>query len=120
MLCVICLITRWSFSSLSTDVAMTREGAPAYVPALLLTIVLLAYSRGLVRSRAIESVCQQHVLFMTVCGGATPHFTTLAAFVSTGGEALTQLFTQVLIVCDRQGLIGRQLFAIDGVKLPGN
>src|SRR5215813_3134468 len=95
-------------------------GAPAYTPALLLKIILLAYSRGLVSSRAIESACQQHVLFRAVCGGATPHFTTLATFVSTGGEALCQLFTQVLLVCDRQGLIGRQLFAIDGVKLPSN
>src|ERR1043166_2883564 len=95
-------------------------GAPAYAPALLLKIILLAYSPRLVSSRAMESACRQNVLFMAVCGGATPHFTTLAAFVSTGGEALSQLFTQVLMVCDRQGLIGRELFAIDGVKLPSN
>jgi transposase len=95
-------------------------GAPAYAPALLLKIVLLAYSRGLVSSRAMESACRHNILFMAVCGGATPHFTTLAAFVSTGGEALARLFTQVLLVCDRQGLIGRQLFALAGVKLPGN
>ena len=63
-------------------------GVPAYAPALLLKIILLAYSRGLVSSRAIESACQQNVLFMAVCGGAAPHFTTVAAFVSTGGEAL--------------------------------
>src|SRR5215475_6979248 len=67
-------------------------GAPAYAPALLLKIVLLAYSRGLVSSRAMESACRHNVLFMAVCGGATPHFTTLAAFVSEGGEALAHLF----------------------------
>jgi len=61
-------------------------GAPAYAPALLRKIVLLAYSRGLVSSRVIESACQQKVRFMAVCGGATPHFTTLATFVSTGGD----------------------------------
>ena len=93
-------------------------GAPAYAPALLRKIILLAYWRGLVSSRARESACQQHGLFMAVGGGATPHCTPLATFVSTGGEALGQLFTQGLRVCDRQGLIGRQLLAIDGVKLP--
>ena len=31
-----------------------------------------------------------------------------------------KVFTQVLVICDRQGLIGRQMFAIDGVKLPSN
>lgn len=30
------------------------------------------------------------------------------------------LFVQALAVCDRQKLIGRELFAIDGVKLPSN
>ena len=35
-------------------------GAPAYAPALLLKIVLLAYSRGLVSSRAIESACRHN------------------------------------------------------------
>src|SRR5262245_14557847 len=95
-------------------------GAPAYAPALLLKIILVAYSRALVSSRVMESACQQNVLVRAVCGGATPHFTTLATFVSTGGEALCQLFTRVVMVCDRHGLIGRQLFAIDGVKLPSN
>jgi transposase len=97
-----------------------ESGAPAYAPALPLKIILLAYSRGLVSSRMVESACQQNVLFMAVSGGATPHFTTLAAFVRRGGEALSALFTQVVVVCDRQGLIGRELFAIDGVKLPSN
>lgn len=30
------------------------------------------------------------------------------------------IFTQVLLICDRQGLIGRQVFAIDRVKLPSS
>ena len=36
------------------------------------------------------------------------------------GEAIVRIFTQVLMVCDQQGLIGREMFAIDGVKLPRN
>src|SRR5262245_18273306 len=107
-------------SAFETRFCNDGGGAPAYAPALLLKIILLAYSRGLVSSRAMESACRQNILFSAVGGGATPHFTTLAAFVSTGGEALSQLFTQVLMVCDRQGLIGRELFAIDGVKLSSN
>jgi hypothetical protein len=33
---------------------------------------------------------------------------------------VSKVFTQVLLVCHRQGLIGREMFAIDGVKLPSN
>jgi hypothetical protein len=54
-------------------------GAPAFDPAVLLKIVLLAYSRGLVSSRSIEVACRHKVLFMAVSGDACPHFTTLAA-----------------------------------------
>jgi transposase len=80
-----------------------ETGAPAYEPALLLKIVLLAYSRGIVSSRAIEGACRDNVLFMAISGDATPNFTTIAAFVSELGEAIHGVFTQVLIVCDRQG-----------------
>ncbi len=36
------------------------------------------------------------------------------------GEGVASLFVQVLLVCNRQGLIGGEMFAIDGVKLPSN
>jgi len=95
-------------------------GAPAYPPAMLLKVVLFAYSQGIVRSRAIERVCQEHVTFMTLCGMSAPHFTTIAHFVSTLRDDIAQVFAAVLAVCDGQGLIGREMFAIDGVKLPSN
>lgn len=41
-------------------------------------------------------------------------------FVREFGAEVASLFTQVLLTCDVQGLIGRQMFAIDGVKLTSN
>ena len=38
------------------------EGAPAYDPAVLLKIVLLAYSRGIISSRQMEAACRDHVM----------------------------------------------------------
>ena len=96
------------------------EGAPAYDPAVLLKIVLLAYSRGILSSRKIEAACRDNVVFIAASGDSQPNFTTLAAFVSELGDLTARLFAQVLTVCDRQGLIGREMFAIDGVKLPSN
>jgi hypothetical protein len=95
-------------------------GAPAYPPAVLLKIVLLAYSKGILSSRSIETACRQNVVFMAISGDTQPHFTTIAQFVSGFGPAIEHTFAQVLLVCDRAGLIGRELFAIDGVKLPSN
>ena len=96
------------------------EGAPAFDLAVLIKIILLAYSRGIIHSRKIESACRENVLFIAVSGDSQPHFTTLAAFVSGMNDSVAQLFAQILLICDRQGLIGREMFAIDGVKLPSN
>ena len=95
-------------------------GAPAYPPALLLKVVLFAYSQGIVSSRQIARACETHVTFIALCGDQAPHFTTIARFVSTLGPDIARVFAAVLAVCDQQGLIGREMFAIDGVKLPSN
>jgi len=77
------------------------EGAPAFDPAVLLKIVLLAYSRGIVSSRRIEAACRDNVVFIAASGDTQPNFTTLAAFVSELGDLTAKLFAQVLTVCDR-------------------
>ncbi len=95
-------------------------GASAYPPGMLLKIVLFAYSQGIVSSRGIERACREHVTFIALSGDSAPHFTTIAAFVAELGDEIAGVFMQVLYLCDRQGLIGREMFAIDGVKLPAN
>jgi transposase len=95
-------------------------GSTAYDPRVLLKIILLAYSRGMISSRSIERACRENVVFMAISGDCAPQFTTLAKFVRELRSEITALFTQVLMTCDAQGLIGRQMFAIDGVKLPSN
>jgi hypothetical protein len=86
----------------------------------MLKIVLLAYSRGMVSSRAIERACRENVLFIAISGDNAPQFTTIAKFVRELGSEIAALFQQVLMTCDAQGLIGRHMFAIDGVKLSSN
>jgi len=95
-------------------------GAPAYPPAMLLKVVLVGYAHGVVSSRGIERLCREHVTFIALCGDTAPHFTTIAHFVSTLGEAIAHVFAAVVAICDAQGLIGREKFAVDGVKLPSN
>jgi len=97
-----------------------ETGRPAYDPALLLKIVLMVYSRGITGSRRIEAACRENVLFMALAADTRPHFTTIADFISGSYEEIIQLFHQVLMICDQEGLIGKQMFAIDGCKLPSN
>ena len=57
---------------------------------------------------------------MALCGMTAPHFTTIALFVSSLRDDIVHVFAAVGAVCDGQGLIGKEMFAIDGVKLPSN
>lgn len=95
-------------------------GAPAYDPAILLKVILYTYSRGVVSSREIERLCRENVMIMALSADSCPHYTTIAYFVSSCGEEALKLFRDVLLVCDEAGLIGREMFAIDGCKLPSN
>jgi len=95
-------------------------GASAHAPGMLLKAVLLAYSQGMVSSRRIERACRDNVLFIALTGDAKPHFTTIADFVSRSHQAIASVFGQVLTLLGKEGLIGRTMFAIDGVKLPSN
>ena len=96
------------------------NGRPAYDPALLLKIVLLAYSKGITSSRKIEALCRENIIFMAISADSRPHFTTIADFISSSHKEIAQLFQQVLMTCDSLGLIGKEMFAIDGCKMPSN
>ena len=95
-------------------------GAPAFDPAILLKIILYAYSRGVMTSRKIAALCEENVIFMALSADTHPYFTTIADFISSMGKEITVLFKEVLLICDEMELIGRDMFAVDGCKLPSN
>ena len=97
-----------------------ETGAPAFDPAVLLKIVIYAYSRGITSSRKIEQACRENIIFMSLSADTQPHFTTLANFISQMDQQILPLFRNVLVICDELKLIGGDMFAIDGCKLPSN
>jgi len=96
------------------------NGRPAYDPAILLKIILFAYSKGITSSREIEWCCQTNIIFKALSCDTVPHYTTIANFVSSHTQAIEALFEQILFTCDEQGLLGHELFAIDGCKMSSN
>jgi transposase len=96
------------------------NGRSAYNPAILLKIILFAYSKGITSSREIEWCCNSNIIFKALSCDTVPHFTTIAGFVSSFPAQIERVFEQVLLVCHQQGLLGQELFAIDGCKLPSN
>lgn len=92
-------------------------GRSAYDPAILLKIILFAYSKGITSSREIQWQCEHNIIFKALSCDSVPHFTSIASFVSSYPNAIESVFEQVLLVCDNQGLLGNELIAIDGCKM---
>jgi transposase len=95
-------------------------GRTAYDPAILLKIILFAYSKGVRSSRDIQWECETNIIFKALSCDTVPHFTSIASFISSYPEAIESVFEQILLVCDEQGLLGHTLIAIDGCKMSSN
>jgi transposase len=97
-----------------------ETGCPAYDPKILLKIILFGYSRGIIYSRALERACRENIIFIALACGQAPDHTTIARFVSSMHDYILPLFRDVLLVCEKEHLLGGTTFAIDGCKLPAN
>jgi len=97
-----------------------ETGCTAYDPAILLKIILAAYARGYNTSRPIERLCRENIIFMALSADSQPHYTTISNFISSMSDVIEPLFLEILMVCSNAGLIGEEMFAIDGCKLPSN
>ena len=97
-----------------------ETGCPAYDPKILLKIILLGYSRGFIGTRRIEKACRENIMFMALSCGKVPDYSTICNFVKTTKDEITSVFRDILLVCDKEGLLGGTRFALDGCKLPSN
>jgi transposase len=97
-----------------------ETGRRAYNPKILLKVVLLAYSRGLISSRPIERACCENVTFMAMSCNQRPDHSTIASFVCSMKDQIKPLFTDILLVCEQEDLLGGTFFALDGCKMASN
>jgi len=97
-----------------------ERGQPPYSPALMVALLLYAYSRGVYSSRAIERGCEERVDFMALTGRSKPDHDTICAFRKEHREALARLFVQVLELCRDAGLAKLGHVALDGTKVKAN
>jgi len=97
-----------------------RRGQPPYHPALMTSLLLHAYSRGIYSSRRIERACEERVDFMALTGGEKPDHSTICLFRSDHREALSALFVQVLALCRDAGMVTLGHVAFDGTKMKAN
>ena len=97
-----------------------NEGRPAYDPRILLKVVLLAYARGLLGSRQIERACRENITFMALSCGMAPDHSTISTFITSMEDEIIRIFRNILLICEKEGLLGSTSFSLDGLKLPAN
>jgi transposase len=97
-----------------------ERGQPPYHPAMMVALLLYAYTQGLYASRRIARACEERLDVMAVTGLARPDFRTISEFRKRHLVALGGLFTQVLRLCRRAGLVQLGHVALDGTKLQAN
>lgn len=97
-----------------------ERGYPPYHPLLMVKILLYGYARGIYSSRKLARACQEDVAFRVLCAGNDPDFRTISDFRKRHLKALSDLFLQVLRLCQKSGMVKLGNVAIDGTKIRAN
>lgn len=108
--------TELDLSAIVADYDEAR-GQPPYHPAMMVALLLYAYTQGIYASRRIARACEERLDVMAVTGLARPDFRTINDFRKRHLAALAGLFTQVLALCRVAGLVKLGHVALDGTKL---
>ena len=96
------------------------QGQPPYHPGMLTALLLYGYSRGIYSSRQLARACEERMDVMAVTGLNRPDFRTISDFRRRHLAALSELFVQVLRLCQAAGLVKLGHVAVDGTKLRAN
>lgn len=95
-------------------------GNKAYHPAMMLKVLLYAYCKGVTSSRKIAELLECDIHFRFLAANQTPDFRTINLFRSRHIESFSDLFVEVLLLCQDAGLTKAGVVALDGHKVAGN
>ena len=102
------------------DSYMEDKGYPPFHPAMMVALLLYAYTQGVFSSRKIAKACIERMDFAAVTGFQKPDFRTISLFRKRHLTALGGLFQQVLVLCRQAGLVALGHVALDGTKVKAN
>jgi len=92
-------------------------GRDATDPLLLVSLWLYGCVRGIGSARELARRCQESAPFRWLCGGVSVNHHLLSDFRTDHGDALDDLFTQVLVTLVDQDLVRVSRISQDGVRV---
>jgi transposase len=93
------------------------HGRAAHDPEMMVALLVYAYAVGVRSARAIERRCREDVAFRVITANQMPDHVTIARFRVRHERALGDLFTEVLRLCAKAGLVKVGVVAVDGTKI---
>jgi transposase len=96
------------------------RGYPPYHPSMMTGVLLYGYCNGVRSSRKIAKHCQEDVAFRILAANNTPDFRTISDFRKRHRETLQHLFTEILLLCEKAGLVKFGHISLDGTKIKAN
>jgi transposase len=92
-------------------------GHPGYAPGDLLKLYIYGYLNRVRSSRRLEAECHRNIEVIWLLRSLKPDFKTIADFQSDNRAAFKKVFREFVILCRRLDLFGRQLLAVDGMRI---
>lgn len=92
-------------------------GRAAHDPQMMVALLLYAYATGERSSRRIERKLTEDIAFRVIAANQRPDHATIARFRVRHQDALAGLFSEVLALCARAGLVSVGTVALDGTRV---
>ena len=100
--------------------AKDPRGEKGFDPRMMTLLLLYAYCVGTVSSRRIERACYEDLAFRVLTGNQQPDHSRISEFRRRNLEALSDLFVQILRLCQEAGMVSLGHVALDGTKVQAN
>ncbi len=96
------------------------RGEKGFDPRMMTLLLLFAYCVGIVSSRKIERACYEDLAFRVLTGNQQPDHSRISEFRRRNLDALSDLFVQILRLCQKAGMVSLGHVALDGTKVQAN
>jgi transposase len=93
------------------------HGRAAHDPEMMVALLLYAYAVGERSSRRIERKLTEDIAFRVIAANQKPDHATIARFRARHQDELSALFSEVLTLCSKAGLVSVGTIALDGTRI---
>jgi transposase len=113
-------VNELDISAITEKYEQEKRGYPPYNPRMMVALLFYAYCRGIFSSRKIMAACEERLTFRVITGDDIPDFRTISDFRKLHIKELADLFTGVLQLCQKAGLVKLGHIALDSTKVKAN